>query len=461
MAKTLNEAPITTANARSKLGAGEYARRLDADAAVWYRRGKRGGVWFARWRNWGQGANYKQAPIGPANDVNDKPAEGLFTFLQAEKLARQIVEQARQEAKATADGPPLTVRLAIETYIAVRDARDTRRKGREVRSDASQRLCRNVLGAEKRGKQEAIPAAPLADVALHILKESDLLAWRAALPETMKATTKQRLINDLKAALNAAYAAHRDRLDPTLPAVIKHGLGAVSEHDHDEAVPLARDNQILSDVQVGRLIGAGQEIDAEQGWDGDLYRLILVLAATGARFSQIVRMRVGDVQRPQARLMVPVSRKGRGGKSGSTPVPVGKDVLDALLPVTVGRENDAPLLERWRNKQVAGEVGRWEKHERGPWQSPSELTRPWNAIRDRAEMPDVIPYALRHSSIVRGIRANLPIRLVAALHDTSTPMIERHYGRWIADGLDELAARAVVPLVPQDGGKVVQMRERA
>ena len=63
-------------------------------------------------------------------------------------------------------------------------------------------------------------------------------------------------------------------------------------------------------------------------------------------------------------------------------------------------------------------------------------------------MPDVIPYAFRHSSIVRGIRANLPIRLVAALHDTSVAMIERHYGRFIADGLDELAARSVVPLIP-------------
>ena len=54
-------------------------------------------------------------------------------------------------------------------------------------------------------------------------------------------------------------------------------------------------------------------------------------------------------------------------------------------------------------------------------------------------MPDAIPYALRHSSIVRGIRAGLPIRLVAAVHDTSVQMIERHYSRWIVDGLDELA----------------------
>lgn len=27
-------------------------------------------------------------------------------------------------------------------------------------------------------------------------------------------------------------------------------------------------------------------------------------------------------------------------------------------------------------------------------------------------------------------------------------MIERHYSRWITEGLDELVARAVVPLMP-------------
>lgn len=41
----------------------------------------------------------------------------------------------------------------------------------------------------------------------------------------------------------------------------------------------------------------------------------------------------------------------------------------------------------------------------------------------------------------------LPIRLlVAAMHDISVAMIEKHYSRWIADGLEEMAAQAIVPL---------------
>src|SRR3954447_5618762 len=81
---------------------------------------------------------------------------------------------------------------------------------------------------------------------LHNLTETALLEWRAGLPEALKATAKQRTINDLKAALNAAYAVHRAELAPTVPAIIKHGLKA-EQVEHDGAVPLARGNQILTD----------------------------------------------------------------------------------------------------------------------------------------------------------------------------------------------------------------------
>jgi hypothetical protein len=36
-------------------------------------------------------------------------------------------------------------------------------------------------------------------------------------------------------------------------------------------------------------------------------------------------------------------------------------------------------------------------------------------------------------------------------------MIERHYAKWIASGLDELAAKAVVPLVPDEDDNVISL----
>ena len=158
-------------------------------------------------------------------------------------------------------------------------------------------------------------------------------------------------------------------------------------------------------------------------------------------------MTVADVQVAQKRIMVPVSRKGRGVKHAThTGVRVGDDVLAELAKATAGRKGSEPLFLRphWR---LIGPA-KWEKGpERDPWVAATEITRPWAAIVARAGLaPGTVPYSLRHSSIVRGLRAGLPTRLVAALHDTGTLMVEAHYAAFIVDAMDELAARAVVPL---------------
>ena len=68
---------------------------------------------------------------------------------------------------------------------------------------------------------------------------------------------------------------------------------------------------------------------------------------------------------------------------------------------------------------------------------------------------------MRHSSIVRGLRKGLPIQQVAKLHNTSVKMIERHYAKYIATALEDLARAAVVSLVPRGGGNVAPMGKRA
>ena len=50
-----------------------------------------------------------------------------------------------------------------------------------------------------------------------------------------------------------------------------------------------------------------------------------------------------------------------------------------------------------------------------------------------------------------------PVRLVAAVHDTSVAMIEKHYGAFIVDAAEDLLRAAAVPLVPAE---VVTLAER-
>ena len=94
-----------------------------------------------------------------------------------------------------------------------------------------------------------------------------------------------------------------------------------------------------------------------------------------------------------------------------------------------------------------GEGIKWVKEKRRPWQT-REISKPFRAIVARAKLsPEVSAYALRHSSIVRYLRAGVPVRLVAGLHDTSTAMIERYYSRHITDALEAMAAAARVKVV--------------
>jgi site-specific recombinase XerD len=58
----------------------------------------------------------------------------------------------------------------------------------------------------------------------------------------------------------------------------------------------------------------------------------------------------------------------------------------------------------------------------------------------------VIPYSLRHSSIVRALRNGIPAEMVGKLHDTSPAMISSNYAAFIVSALDEVARLAVIQL---------------
>ena len=104
------------------------------------------------------------------------------------------------------------------------------------------------------------------------------------------------------------------------------------------------------------------------------------------------------------------------------------DVIAAFAPAINGRAGTDPLFMRPRWVRSDGPIA-WERSdERVPWRGVSDLRRPWLAIVERAGLPaTVTPYALRHCSICRAMRAMLPMQMVARLHDTSAAMIEANY----------------------------------
>ena len=114
-----------------------------------------------------------------------------------------------------------------------------------------------------------------------------------------------------------------------------------------------------------------------------------------------------------------MSAKGRGRKQRSEiAVPVGADVIARLKPLLAGRAGHEPLLQHWVGVKGFG-------HTTGPvrreaWRAANQMQKGWRTALAAAGLPYVEPYGLRHSSIVRGLRSGVPMRIVAALHDTSS-----------------------------------------
>ena len=431
MGRRVRDAKLDNRSSRLKLRpqSEPYWRLISEGAHLGYYRGERVAKWVARHRKSGTAAGYRKTTLAETDDTRDANGSTILDFGQADAAARAWFEQLARDEEAKAAGPSPTVRNAIDGYIATRDARESGRRGRPVNSGAAHKLRLHVL-----------TDAELADMELAHLTVDRLKGWRSSLGGT--AATRQRVTNDFKAALNSVTPSAVVRL------VIKEGLATPKHEASDPSTDDAAivESKILTDEETRRFLKAVQD-----GGNEDLYLMCLVLAATGTRFAQARRLRVRDVQIDRGRIMVPASHKGRVGAKArpAVPVPVGDDVIEALTPATKGRAGDQPLLERWRHVQIG--PAEWKRDSRGAWQSASEMARALRAAATAAELPaSASSYSFRHSSIVRALREGLPVRLVAQLHDTSIAMIERNYTRFMADALEDMARKAIMPMVALD-----------
>jgi integrase len=272
----------------------------------------------------------------------------------------------------TTDSKPLTVAEAIAAY-----KRDL--KGRSKHLSNATRVEHHLTGM-------------LAGKPVGMLTVRDLQAWRDGLIDKMEASSVNRTRTGLRAALE--LAATLDQRD------------------------------------VLRIVNAAYEVDQAFGL------LVDVLAVTGARMSQAARLTCGDLQadRPDPRVMMPTSFKGRGQKRIThRPVPITLALAMALKRAKGNRPDCEPLLLKGNGTA---------------WQATSTVDHRdlfSRAVQQVELNPDEITsYALRHSSIVRALLGGVPVAVVAQQHDTSVREIEAHYAAYILDHSDSLSRRALL-----------------
>jgi len=405
-------AKLETATARRRLAPRKkpYWTRLSPGIALGYRRNAGAGTWSVRVAD---GGSEWIKRIALADDLEPAAPPAVLNYWQAVDAARALAR--RQPGDAVDESRPLTVAQALDRYES-----DLKARGGDPYNARHARL--HLTGS--------ILSKPVA-----LLGATELRKWRdSLLDKGLAPGTVNRTKTGLRAALELA-AAHDPRV--TNQRAWKVGLAALPD------AHVAR-NIALDDATVRRIVAAAYDHDRALGL------MVEVAAVTGARLSQLARLEVADLQADgsEPRLLVPASAKGRrrDKRHERRPVPITGALAAVLKQEAAGRPHDAPLLlrdngERWGH-------GR-RRHHRNDFRAVVEAAG--------LDPDEVTLYALRHSSIVRQLLANVPIRIVATLHDTSVKMIERSYSRFIASHSDEIARRALLEIQQPSAPNVVPL----
>jgi integrase len=389
---------LETAKARLRLAVRQksYSVPLAPGIQLLYRRNLGSGAWSVKTKKWIK-------KIAVADDFEPANGTTVLNYWDAQKRASELARVGEGNVVE-----PVTVEQAVDDY-----EKDLKARGAS-KFDAST-LRFNLEGS------------PLLTKPVTLLISKELRDWRNGLVDGgLAPASADRIGRSLRAALN--LAARGDKR-------VKNSAEWRDALSRLQGSNKARDNVILNDATVQALVAELHAEDGQVGLWGEL------LAETGCRESQGVKLRVSDLQddHETPRLMLPCSLKGQNRLQESKPVPISVRLGTALRKAAAGRQPNDALID--------------------PVDKLSAAFKP--AVKRLGLGREIVPYSLRHSSIVRMLLKGVPIRVVASHHDTSVGEIERVYSRHISDVSDDLTRATLPDLSEPAADKVVSITRRA
>jgi hypothetical protein len=397
MARSIRNAKLDTRSARLKLPVRRKPYNgpsLGRGVVLLYRRNKGNGTWVLKASD--GHARYWTKRIAEADDFDKSNRGSIQTYYEAQATAKRLAG-GDTEAAATA---PTTVGQALTAY----------------RVDLTSR------GADPYNASAPLKhlTATLLSKPIALLTSKELQAWRDSLLGKLAPASINRVCNSLCAALE--LARQFDPLSIKNADAWETGLAGLPDAQR------AR-NVVLPDKTIHRLVDAAYRHDPALGLFCD------VLATTGARSGQVARLLVDDLHASaKPKLMMPKSAKGGGRnraakKSERYSVPITLALAKRLKAAAAGRAPDAALL-------LCADGTPWGDDPSLKYRRPIR-----EVFKSVGENPDKTTlYALRHSNITRMLLRNIPVRLIAGLHNTSVFQIEKNYSKHITEhAIDDIS----------------------
>ncbi|MBL26622.1 MAG: integrase [Rhodospirillaceae bacterium] len=430
MGRTVNEAKITTPNARSKIPLGKtvHWRAIDRGAHIGYRKGKDGGSWIARFRH--PDRTYVTKALGKADDELEADGEHVLTYSQAQKAAQRWCEEmARPPEKEREALPPYTVGDALDDYL--------KWFGENRKSVNSTRTAINSM---------IRPA--LGDIAVTDLTPAKLREWHqdvASQPPRMRTRRgkeqQYRAFSETDPEAKRRRRATANRLRTIVRAALNHAWheGKINSDDAWRRTKPFRDVEAarvryLSAEECRRLANACQ---------GNFRHLVQGALHTGARYGELIHLQTRDFDADAGTLFVAMSKSGK-----SRHVVLTSEARAFFERVTAGQPSEALIFRR----------------DDGEAWSTAHQVRP---IREACKAAKINPPAgfhiLRHTHASVLAMKGTPMAVIAAqLGHSDSRMAERHYAHlspsYVADTI-----RANLPAFGFDGSdeNIVALKEHA
>jgi integrase len=414
LARTVRDANLETRTARNRLKpAGKpYYRSLEHGLHLGYRKPRSGpGKWVARHYIGDQ--SYEIEAIASADDFSDADGVAVLDYWQALEKAR-----ARMVARARADAGqigPLTVRSVMDDYL---DFLEQNRKSAQTARYNIEAFILPVLGDDEvetlkteklRRWHQDIAKAGLrirtAEGEQQRYKPGDNSdEWRRR-----RRSTANRILKILKGGLNRAWREGKVSTDAAWRRV-----------EPFEGVEAAR-VRYLTVAEAQRLVNAAEP---------DFRRLVRGALQTGARYGELCRLMVSDLNPDTGTLAI---RVAKGGKPRH--VVLTDEGLAFFRSISVGRLGHEPMF-------VKPTGALWSK---------GDQAHPMKAACRRAGIsPPVNFHATRHTWASHAVMNGVPLLIVAKnLGHATTKMVETHYGHMapshVADAIRAGAPRFEVP----------------
>jgi len=410
MAKRVRDALLDSRAAREKLPAQAkpYYRSLGPGLHIGYRKGKTGGVWVARLYLGGQ--SYEVKKIAHADGKLDADGVNILDFWQAQDKARELHRQ-----RSTGTGEivgPYTVKRAIDDYILWMEI--NRKTARDARYNADAlilpelghldiiKLTATVI---RRWQQNLVETPARARTRKG--EKQNFRALPADDPDAVRRrrATANRVLTILKAALNHAWREGKVASDAEWRRVLPF-----------KGVDIAR-VRYLTVAEAQRLVNASPPA---------FRALVQATLQTGARVSELARLRVEDFNRDAGTLTIRISKTGKPRH-----VVLTDEGIELFTQFVMAKPRDALILTN-----AAGNA--WGTgHQKEPIKAA--------CVAARIE-PAIGFHILRHTwaslAVMNGV---VPMVVAKNLGHTDTRMVEKHYGHlspsYVADAIRAGAPR--------------------